>query len=81
VVTRRTVIKARKGDSVASIARRYRLSAAQVADWNDVGASAAFKLGQQVVVYLPVRASGNAARKPVSKAPVQRSVRPQGRKR
>jgi membrane-bound lytic murein transglycosylase D len=60
VVTRRTVIKARKGDSVASIARRYKLSAAQVADWNDVGASAAFKLGQQIVVYLPVRATAKS---------------------
>ncbi len=68
VVTRRTVLKARKGDSVASIARRYRLTAAQVADWNDVGASAAFKLGQQIVVYLPVRASAPRA-----------SARPSGR--
>jgi membrane-bound lytic murein transglycosylase D len=57
LVTRRTAVKARKGDSVASIARRYKLSAAQVADWNDVGASAAFKAGQQVVVFLPVRAT------------------------
>ncbi len=70
VVTRRTVLKARKGDSVASIARRYRLSPAQVADWNDVGASAAFRLGQQIVVYLPVRA---AAPRPAAR---QHSGRP-----
>ncbi len=82
MVTRRTVIKARKGDTVASISKRYRLSASQVADWNDVGATAAFKLGQQIVVYLPVRAAAPAAaRKPVSKAPAKRTVRPQGRKR
>lgn len=56
VVTRRTVIKAGRKDTVASIARRYRLSAAQVADWNDVGASAVFKAGQQVILHLPVRA-------------------------
>ncbi len=80
VVTRRTVLKARKGDSVASIARRYKLSAAQVADWNDVGASAAFKLGEQIVVYLPVRAaapragtrpSGRPAIKAVPRKPVK----------
>ena len=54
-VTRRTTVKAGRNETVASIARRYKLSAAQVADWNDVGASAAFKAGQQVVLFLPVR--------------------------
>jgi len=55
--TRRTVVKAGKNETVASIARRYKLAPAQVADWNNVSASAAFKLGQQVVLHLPVRAS------------------------
>jgi len=62
VVTRRTVVKARKGDSVASIARRYRLGAAQVAEWNNTGASSVFKIGQQIVVYLPVRAASSSHR-------------------
>ena len=48
-------MRAGKGDTVASIARRYKLAAASVADWNDVRLNAAFKAGQQVVVYLPVR--------------------------
>ena len=55
VVTRRTTVRAGKGETVASIARRYKLTAASVADWNDVRLNAAFKAGQQVVVYLPVR--------------------------
>ena len=55
IVTRRTTVRAGKGETVASIARRYKLTAANVADWNDVRANAAFKVGQQVVVYLPVR--------------------------
>ncbi|MBV7541778.1 transglycosylase SLT domain-containing protein [Acidovorax sp. sic0104] len=55
VVTRKTTVRAGKGETVASIARRYKLAAASVADWNDVRANAAFKVGQQVVVYLPVR--------------------------
>ncbi|HEY0824567.1 MAG TPA: transglycosylase SLT domain-containing protein [Ramlibacter sp.] len=55
IVTRRTVVRAGKRDTVLSIARRYRLSAAQVASWNDVGTSAAFRAGQQVVLHLPVR--------------------------
>ena len=54
-VTRRSTVKAGKRDTVASIAKRLRLPAAQVAEWNNVGASAAFRPGQQVVVYLPVK--------------------------
>lgn len=61
IVTRRTTVRAGKGETVASIARRYKLTAANVADWNDVRANAVFKVGQQVVVYLPVRqAQANA---------------------
>ena len=36
IVTRRTMVKAGRNDSVASIARRYKLSPANVAEWNDV---------------------------------------------
>jgi len=61
IVTRRTTVKARRGESVASIAKRYGLAAASVADWNDVSANAAFKLGHQVVVFLPVSASRAAS--------------------
>ena len=55
IVTQRTTVRAGKRDSVASLAKRYRVSAANVADWNDTKAGAAFKVGQQVVLYLPVR--------------------------
>jgi membrane-bound lytic murein transglycosylase D len=77
LVTRRTVIKAGKRDTVASIAARYKLSAAQVADWNNVGAAAVFKAGQQVVLHLPVRAGARRATtlraqaRPASRAPVR----------
>jgi len=54
-VTRKTTIKAGRRDSVASIARRYKVSASQVADWNDVSSTGVFKTGEQVVLYLPVR--------------------------
>ena len=54
IVTRRTTVRARKGESVATIAKRYRLSPGSVADWNKVSASAAFKTGQSVVLFLPV---------------------------
>ncbi|WP_225783512.1 transglycosylase SLT domain-containing protein [Xenophilus sp. Marseille-Q4582] len=57
VVTRRTVVRAGRNDSVASIARRYGVSAANVAQWNDVSTSHVFKRGLQVVLFQPVRAA------------------------
>jgi membrane-bound lytic murein transglycosylase D len=60
IVTRRTVVKAGRNDNVASIARRYRVSAANVAEWNDVPATHAFQRGFQVVVFVPVRAASAA---------------------
>jgi membrane-bound lytic murein transglycosylase D len=60
-VTRRSTVKAGKRDSVASIATRYRLSAAQVAEWNHVPASHSFTSGQQVVVYLPLKSTGKSS--------------------
>jgi membrane-bound lytic murein transglycosylase D len=63
VVLRRTVIKAGKNDTVASIAKRYRVNAASVADWNKVSTSASFKPEQHVVMYLPVQ-HNRGARKP-----------------
>jgi membrane-bound lytic murein transglycosylase D len=48
---RRVALKAGKGETVASVAARYRLSASQVAQWNKVSGKAAFKPGQTIVVY------------------------------
>jgi membrane-bound lytic murein transglycosylase D len=63
-VTRRTTVKARKGETVATLAKRYRVSSLDVADWNRVTAHTAFKLGQDVVLYLPVKvASGKRGAK------------------
>ncbi|MBB3194342.1 transglycosylase SLT domain-containing protein [Roseateles terrae] len=49
---RRVTLKAGRGESVASVARRYRLGTTQVAQWNRVSTKASFKPGQAVVVYL-----------------------------
>ena len=62
IVTRRTTVKARKGETVASIAKRYSLNSANVAEWNSTSAASAFKRGQEVVVYLPVKARTLGAR-------------------
>jgi membrane-bound lytic murein transglycosylase D len=55
IVTRRATVKARKGDTVTSLATRYGISAANVAKWNSVSVSSAFKAGKAVVVFLPVK--------------------------
>jgi membrane-bound lytic murein transglycosylase D len=71
VSARRTVIKAGKRDTVASIARRYKVSASQVAEWNDLAATAVFQAGQQVVLFLPARA---AAARSATKSAVRASA-------
>jgi membrane-bound lytic murein transglycosylase D len=43
----------KKGDTVAAVAKRYRVSAAQVAQWNKVAPDARFKAGQAVTVMVP----------------------------
>ncbi len=52
----------KKGDSVAAVAKRYRLSAVQVAAWNQTTAAARFKPGQAVVVMVPVRGGMHSLR-------------------
>jgi membrane-bound lytic murein transglycosylase D len=56
---RKVTLRAGKHDSVETIARRYRVNASQVAQWNDVGTATKFTPGQTVVVY--VAAKGRAA--------------------
>ena len=70
VITRRVSVKAGKKDSVASIAARYKVRAADVAHWNDVRLDARFKPGEAVALELPVRAGGTRrSAAAVAKAP------------
>ena len=71
VIQKRTLVRAGKGETVATIARRYKVGTDQVAQWNKVGMSASFKPGQQVVVFLP---NASQARKPngTARAPAHR---------
>lgn len=50
---RKLRVKARKGDTLASVARRYRVSPVQLAQWNEVGTKARLNAGQVLVVYQP----------------------------
>lgn len=53
----------KKGDTVAAVARRYRVSAAQVAQWNGLSPSGRFKAGQAIVVMLAPAPTRKATRK------------------
>jgi membrane-bound lytic murein transglycosylase D len=59
IVLRKQSVKLRKAQSVASIAQRYKVSAASVAGWNKVSASGSFKAKQSVVLYLPAKAKSS----------------------
>ncbi|WP_428508830.1 transglycosylase SLT domain-containing protein [Roseateles sp.] len=50
---RRVKLKAGRNDSVTTVAARYGVSPAQVAQWNKVAVGAKFKPGQALAVYLP----------------------------
>ncbi len=73
----------RGGESVASVARRHRVSAVQVARWNGVSPQARFRAGQTVVVMAaapaPRQARAAGASKPgravVTKAPARKAAK------
>ena len=74
---RKVSFKAGKGgDSVAAVAKRYRVSAEQVAQWNQVSPSARFKPGQVVVVMqaaaAPRQPSAAPGKRKPAKAPAPR---------
>jgi membrane-bound lytic murein transglycosylase D len=58
---RKVSLKAGSKDSVASVAKRYRVSPTQVAQWNSVGVDARFKPGQPIVVYVAARSTKPAS--------------------
>jgi membrane-bound lytic murein transglycosylase D len=80
--TRKLRFKAgRKGDSVAAVARRYRVSAAQVAQWNGVSQKARFKAGQTIVVEVRATPPRRAAAAPKKRASVAQKPRSNAKSR
>jgi membrane-bound lytic murein transglycosylase D len=82
---RRVALKAGRRDSVNSVARRYRVSAQQVAHWNGVTAGSSFRPGQPIVVYVAQKAPTRTAKatkstKTRSAAPARKSIRKAARK-
>ena len=66
IVLKRMLVKLRRSETVAAIAKRYKVTAVSVAGWNKVSATSTFNAKQSVVLYLPAKAK-SATRKQVSK--------------
>jgi membrane-bound lytic murein transglycosylase D len=67
IVLKKMLVKLRKSETVDSVAKRYKVTAASVAGWNKVSASSTFKAKQSVVLYLPAKAK-SSSRKHASKS-------------
>lgn len=74
VVTVRTTVKARKRDTLISVASRYGVSVSNLADWNDLKSTASLHAGQSLIAYLPSRMA-RSARAEASSHEVTRSSR------
>lgn len=68
IVLKKTIVHVGKGATVASLAQKYKVSAASLAQWNNVALSASFKNKQAVTLYLPAtKATKTAEVKPPTK--------------
>jgi membrane-bound lytic murein transglycosylase D len=56
IVLRKQTVKLRKAETVASIAKRYKVSASSVSGWNKISPTGSFKAKQSVILYLPAKA-------------------------
>jgi len=59
-LTRRT-IRAGKNDTVKSLAKRYKVSASDMARWNNTSVSGKFKKRERVVIYVPRGSKAHAS--------------------
>ncbi|MDP4773169.1 MAG: transglycosylase SLT domain-containing protein [Limnohabitans sp.] len=76
VVLRKIRVKARPGDTLARLASRHGVSAANLADWNRLKPNASLSKGQSLAIYVPAKASRRAAKSAPRKAKGQRSKAP-----
>ena len=68
VVLRRISVKARKGDSLASLAARHGVTAANMAAWNKIKANAPVAAGQTLTILVPSEGARRVARSTPNKA-------------
>jgi membrane-bound lytic murein transglycosylase D len=58
---RKQTIKARKNESMQSLAKRYRVNVDQLAQWNNLSINSALKPGQKLTIMVPVKAKKTKA--------------------
>ena len=68
VVLRRISVKARKGDSLASLAARHGVSATNMAAWNKLKANSPVAAGQTLTILVPSEGARRVARSTTRKA-------------
>jgi membrane-bound lytic murein transglycosylase D len=68
VVLRRISVKARKGDSLASLAARHGVSATNMAAWNKLKANSPVAVGQTLTILVPSEGARRVARSTPNKA-------------
>ncbi|MEN9689335.1 MAG: hypothetical protein RI998_1332 [Pseudomonadota bacterium] len=73
---RRLTVTVRNNDSMASVAKRHKVSLTQMAEWNKLSTTSALKPGQKLVVMLPgkakkTQAAGKTKRKKSSRKSVK----------
>lgn len=84
VVLKRIAVKARQGDSLASLAARHGVSEANMAAWNKLKVNARLSAGQNLTILVPSQASrrvarnnpGNATKPKVSATRQKKSTKP-----
>ncbi|NQW94552.1 MAG: transglycosylase SLT domain-containing protein [Polaromonas sp.] len=80
IMTRRTTVKARKGETVVSVAKRYGLNSVNVAEWNNTSVTHAFTLGHPVVLFLPIKNAVKRSAKNTGKSAGSPTVKAVSRK-
>ncbi len=75
VVLRRISVKARQGDTLASLAARHGVSEANIADWNKLKPKARVSSGQSFTILVPSQASRRVGRAPPPKSARQAAPR------
>ena len=86
VVLRKISVKARKGDTLSVLAARHGVTAASVANWNNLRESAKLSAGQNLAIFVPSQAPRRVAKatpaRPSAgpKAPPNRSVKTASRR-
>jgi membrane-bound lytic murein transglycosylase D len=74
VVLRRISVKARKGDSLASLAARHGVSATNMAAWNKLKANSPVAVGQTLTILVPSEGARRVARSTPNKAGKPKAV-------